>query len=51
MSPLRTLLRDVLALAGVGLIGAGLWLLHPAAACLTAGGLLFTTAVFVMRRR
>lgn len=45
------LARDLVAFAGVALVGIGLWLVHPAAALVVGGGMLFTAALVVMRRR
>jgi hypothetical protein len=36
---------DVAAVAGLALVGVGLWLLHPAAALMGVGGLLLAYAV------
>lgn len=44
------LVRDVLGLAGVALVGTGLWLVHPSAAMVVAGMLLVGVSVFIMRR-
>ena len=42
-------LSDLLCLAGVGMIGAGLWVIHPAGALVFAGGLLTALGIKLHR--
>ena len=43
---LRDLWRDVLAFGGIGLVGSGLWLIHPAAALSVIGALMIYLGVW-----
>lgn len=42
-------LRDVVALAGLGMLGYGLWLFWPPAAYMAVGALLFGLAIWRAR--
>jgi hypothetical protein len=44
-----SLLRDVLALAGVGLVLTGLWLVYRPLALVVAGGALLLLALVVLK--
>jgi hypothetical protein len=46
-----TALTIAAALIGAALIGWGLWLIHPAAAAIFAGGLLWLGALRIARER